>query len=70
MPQKRKHHFRFAGARLANKAPIQNSAASTAILTFVCKRCGERRDYEYQQPRPIDSKGNTLKLRPFDECRA
>lgn len=53
--------------RISNEAAVQRSAPSIAILTFVCDRCNERRDYEYEKKRPIDSKGNTLTLRRFDE---
>jgi hypothetical protein len=69
MPKKRSHHFRSAGARIDPREAVQKrGTAGHAILTFVCAQCGERRDYEYEQKRPIDADGNTLKLKPFDQC--
>ena len=69
MPQKRSHHFRFSGARIADRDAVQKrGTAWHAILTFVWERCGEHRDYEYEQKRAIDADGNALKLKRFDEC--
>ena len=70
MPQNRKHYFRFAGARISDLDAVQNQeTAPLAILTFVCERCREHRDYEYERKRPIDADGKTLSLGRLDQCR-
>lgn len=68
MPKTRDHHFRFAGTKISDTPRVQRSAPDTVVLAFVCERCGEHRDYQYQKAEPIDAHGNTLKLRRFDVC--
>ncbi len=54
MPKKHTHRTRLVGVRVGHEYPIQLSAPTHAILTFICQSCGALDEYEYQQSRRVE----------------